>query len=251
MRYKRRRHLEGRFMRIGLTGRRPAIQALARTGLASLGVVLALGLAACTTVEGTNALTDVGTFEREVMSSTARGVGLIPGEAPKEDLTTARAPLVLPASGQALPAPATATAVAQLPADSDTVQIDTTNLTEADIQRLRNAKVVDLRTLSGRPLTEQEARSLTARMQAANMSVSTNSDRPLYLPPDEYFARVGDAELVCSTPGGEIVAINDARCPESVRKAIRAQRAAATPSLSSSSSSDSGVRLTKSDIGQQ
>ncbi len=236
-------------MRIGLTGRQTAIQALARTSLASLGVILALGLAACTTVEGTNALTDVGTFEREVMSSTARGVGLIPGEAPKEDLTAARAPLVLPASGQALPAPSKATAVAQLPANSDTVRIDTTNLTEADIQRLRNAKVVDLRTLSGRPLTEQEARSLTARMQAANMSVSTNSNRPLYLPPDEYFTRVGDAELVCATPSGEVVALNDARCPDNVRKAIRAQRAAATPNLSSSMSSNPGVGLTKKEIG--
>ena len=238
-------------MRIGLTGQQSALGAVTRAGLASLGLVLTLALGACTTVEGTNALTDFGTFEREVMMTTARGVGLVPGETPKEDITNARAPLVLPASGQSLPAPVSQTAVAQLPTDSDSVQIDTTNLTEADIQRLRNAKVVDLRTLSGRPLTEQEARSLTARMQAANMSVSTNSDRPLYLPPDEYFARVGDAELVCSTPGGEIVAINDARCPESVRKAIRAQRAAATPSLSSSSSSDSGVRLTKSDIGQQ
>lgn len=229
-------------MRIGLTGQQAARKALTRTGLASLGLVLALALGACTTVEGTNALTDVGTFEREVMSSTARGVGLIPGETPKEDLTAARAPLVLPASGQALPAPVQQTAAAQLPANSDTVRIDTSNLTEADIQRLRNAKVVDLRSLSGRPLTEQEARTLTARMRAANMDVSTTSNRPLYLPPDEYFTRVGNSDLVCSTPNGELVSLNDPKCPEAVRKAIRATY---TSPGSSNSTSGPGVGLTE------
>lgn len=232
-------------MRIGLTGQQAAHKALTRIGLASLGLVLALALGACTTVEGTNALTDMGTFEREVMSSTARGVGLIPGEAPKADLTSARAPLVLPASGQALPAPIQQTAAAQLPANSDTVRIDTTNLTAADIQRLRNAKVVDLRSTAGRPLTEQETRTLVARMQRANMDVTTISgQRPLYMPPDEYFTRVGDAELVCSTPGGEIVPINDARCPESVRKAIAATRRT-VPSITPSMSSAPGVGLTE------
>lgn len=215
-------------MLIGLTGQQTA----RRAGLASLGLVLALALAACTTVEGTNALTDVGTFEREVMSSTARGLGLIPGEAPKEDLTMARAPLVLPQSGQALPAPAAEVALAQLPANSDTVQIDTSNLTEADIQRLRNAKVVDLRSLSGRPLTEAEARALTARMQAANMSVTVNGKRPLYLPPEEYFTRVGNAELVCAVGNGEVVSINDPKCPEAVRRALRTQAPAAMQSTS-------------------
>src|SRR6218665_229286 len=144
MRYKRRRHIEGCFMRSGLTGQHSALGALTRTGLASLGLVLTLALAACTTVEGTNALTDFGTFEREVMTTTARGVGLLPSETPKEDITNARAPLVLPASGQALPTPAPEAAAAQLPANSDSVQIDTSNLTEADLARLRNAKVVDL-----------------------------------------------------------------------------------------------------------
>jgi hypothetical protein len=243
MRYKRRRHLEGRFMRIGLTGQHPALRAVTRTSLASLGLLLAVALSACTTVEGNNALTDFGTFEREVMMTTARGVGLVPGETPKEDLTTARAPLVLPASGQAAPAPAPESSVAQLPVNSDSVQIDTTNLTEADLARLRNAKVVDLRSVAGRPLTEQETRTLVARMQAANMDVSTNNGkRPLYLPPEEYFTRVGDAELVCAVGNGEVVAINDPKCPESVRKAIRA--AYATPT-SSSSSSGPGVGLTE------
>ncbi|WP_316359032.1 hypothetical protein [Devosia sp.] len=229
-------------MRIGLTGQHSALGAVTRTGLASLGLLLAVTLSACTTVEGTNALTDFGTFEREVMMTTARGVGLVPGETPKEDLTTARAPLVLPASGQALPAPAPKATVAQLPADSDTVRVDTTNLTEADLTRLRNAKVVDLRSVAGRPLTEQETRTLVARMQAANMDVSTsNGKRPLYLPPEEYFTRVGDAELVCAVGNGELVSINDPKCPESVRKAIRAQYTAPT---STGISSGPGVGLT-------
>ena len=233
-------------MRIGLTGQHSALGAVTRTGLTSLGLLLAVALSACTTVEGTNALTDFGTFEREVMMTTARGVGLVPGETPKEDLTAARAPLVLPASGQALPAPAPKATVAQLPADSDTVRVDTTNLTEADMTRLRNAKVVDLRSVAGRPLTEQETRTLVARMQAANMDVSTNNGkRPLYLPPEEYFTRVGDAELVCAVGNGELVSINDPKCPESVRKAIRAAYAA--PS-STPSSSGPGVGLTEKEI---
>ena len=232
-------------MRIGLTGQQSALGAVTRAGLASLGLVLTLALGACTTVEGTNALTDFGTFEREVMMTTARGVGLVPGETPKEDITTARAPLVLPASGQSLPAPVSQTAVAQLPTDSDSVQIDTTNLTEADLMRLRNAKVVDLRSVSGRPLTEQETRTLVARMRAANADVTTvNGKRPLYLPPEEYFMRVGDAELVCSTPNGELVSINDPKCPEEVRKAIRATY---TGPGGSNSGSGPGVELTESE----
>ena len=231
-------------MASGLTGRQSALEGFFQAGKIATGLVLALALAACTTVEGTNALTDVGTFEREVMSSTARGVGLIPGEAPKEDLTKPRAPLVLPASGQTLPAPSRQATVAQLPVDSDTVQIDTTGLSEADVQRLRNAKVVDLNSVAGRPLTEQETRALMARMQAHNADVTAvNGKRPLYLPPEEYFVRVGSADLVCSTPSGELVSINDPKCPEAVRKAIRATYVAPT----ASGSSGPGVGLTKSE----
>ena len=233
-------------MRIGLTGQQTALGAASRAGLAALSLVLVLALGACTTVEGTNAMTDVGTFEREVMNTTAAGLGLIPGEKPKEDLTQARAPLVLPASGQALPPPTQVAAATQLPVNSDTVQIDTTNLTEADIQRLRNAKVVDLRSLAGRPLTEAEARQLTARMQAANMSVTVNGKRPLYLPPEEYFTRVGDAELVCAVGNGEVVSINDPKCPDAVRRALRAQ-SITTPTSSGTLSSGPTLGLTDSE----
>ncbi|SFV36431.1 hypothetical protein SAMN05216456_2476 [Devosia crocina] len=210
-------------MHIGLTGREGRISAAARAGLAGLALMATLALGACTTVEGTNALTDFGTFEREVMNDTARGVGLIPGNAPKEDLTAARAPLVLPRNGNNLPAPSAQVAAAQLPADSSTVRIDTSNLSEADLQRLRSARVVDLRSLSGRPLTPEEARALTARMSSAGMQVSSAASRPLYLPPGEYFTRVGDANLVCRAPNGELVPISDARCPDEVRRALRSQ----------------------------
>lgn len=206
----------------GLTGQQTALSAVARAGLAALGLLMAIGLSACTTVEGTNAMTDFGTFEREVMMTTARGVGLVPGEAGKDEPTSARAPLVLPKGNTALPPPSTSLA-SQLPANSDTVRIDTANLSEADIQRLRNARVVDLRSLSGRPLTEAEARQLTARMQAGNMAVSTSTNRPLYLPPDEYFTRVGSAELVCLNANNQLVSLNDPSCPDEVRRALRPQ----------------------------
>ncbi|WP_046144401.1 hypothetical protein [Devosia soli] len=214
-------------MRIGLTGQQGRISAVARAGLAGLALAATLALGACTTVEGTNALTDVGTFEREVLNTTARGVGLIPGEAAKEEPTQARAPLVLPRDGS-LPAPTTQVVSAQLPVNSNTVQVDTSKLSEADLARLRSAKVVDLRSLSGRPLTAEEARALTARMSAAGMQVTAATGRPLYLPPDEYFTRVGDANLICRTPAGEFVPLNDQRCPEQVRKALRSNGPGAT-----------------------
>ena len=53
------------------------------------------------------------------------------------------------------------------------------------------------------------------------MQVTGAAGRPLYLPPDEYFTRVGDANLVCRAANGELVPLNDARCPEEVRRALR------------------------------
>ena len=83
-------------MAFDVTGRR----------LASVAALLLVagGLSACTTTEGTNAFTDFATFEREVMTSTAQGVGLVP-KAEKPDPTNPRGPLVLPKKGTALPAP--------------------------------------------------------------------------------------------------------------------------------------------------
>jgi len=218
-------------MRIGLTGQVSALSTAARAGLAALGLVATLALGACTTVEGTNAMGDFGTFEREVLNTTARGVGLIPGDAPKQDLTAARAPLVLPRDQAALPAPNAQASAAQLPVDSSNVQIDTANLTAADIENLRNARVVDLRSLSGRPLTETEITQMTARMRAANIAVSGTNTRPLYLPPAEYFTRVGDAQLVCRAANGDLVSLRDQRCPPDVRRALES----ASPGPSGSS----------------
>ncbi|QQR38226.1 hypothetical protein [Devosia rhizoryzae] len=220
-----------------------ALSTAARSGLMALGLLATLALGACTTVEGNNAFTDFGTFEREVLNDTARGVGLIPGAAPKEDLTAARAPLVLPRGGtNALPAPTTQVAAASLPVNSDTVQIDTTGLSANDIEIMRRARVVDMRTLGGRPLTETEARQLTAQMQRANMPVTANSQRPLYLPPAEYFTQVGDAQLVCRSASGEFVSLRDERCPADVRAAIqRGSGTALQPSNSISSGAGAGL----------
>lgn len=203
-------------MRNDLTGRSSAIAAATRAGLLSLALVAGLALSACTTTEGTNAMTDFGTFEREVMTETLVGLGGIPRDQ-KEEPKSARAPLVLPKDTRSLPAPTTESKVAQLPEDSDKVQIDASGLSEADLSRLRNAKVVDLRTLSGRPLTDKEAQILTARMTAAQLKPGA---RPLYLPPEEYFTTVSGTDLVCATKSGELVPLDSKECPEEIRKAM-------------------------------
>lgn len=216
MGYKaRRKGIKGRFMRSFSKGRRSAFSAVTRTMLVSFGLVAGLALSACTTTEGTNALTDFTTFEREVMTSTLAGVGMIEREE-KEETNQRRAPLVLPKKGAPLPAPQEAR-VAALPEDSDSVQIDTTGLSEEDLKRLRNARVVDLRTMSGRPLTEAETRQLTARMTAARLQ---SGPRPLYLPPEEYFTRIEGQDLVCMTKTGELVPINHNDCPYEIKSAI-------------------------------
>ncbi|KKB08721.1 hypothetical protein VE26_01160 [Devosia chinhatensis] len=225
-----------------MTGHTTALSTAYRAALAALGLLAVLALGACTTVEGTNAMGDFRTFEREVLNTTARGVGLIPGEEPKEDLTAARAPLVLPRNQAALPTPTTQAASAQLPVDSSRVQLDTANLSAADIENLRNARVVDLRSLSGRPLTEAEINQMTARMRASNMQVTGNASRPLYLPPAEYFTRVGDAQLVCRASNGDLVSLRDDRCPAEVRRALQSSG----PSGSATTATP-GARLTDRD----
>ena len=205
-------------MRSDSTGRRPAVLAVTRAGLLSAAILLGLGVSACTTTEGTSAMTDFGTFEREVMTSTLQGLGVIERQE-KEESNQRRAPLVLPKETASLPAPADGTKTDLLPADSNNVQIDTTGLSEEDLKRLRNARVVDLRTLSGRPLTDIEAKQLTARMTAAQLK---SGPRPLYLPPDEYFTVVGGQDLVCLAKNGDLVPLTDKACPEEIRKALQA-----------------------------
>lgn len=191
---------------------------LKRCAFAATALLMAIGLGACTTVEGTNALVDASTFEREVATETLQGLGLI-GRESKPTIETPRAPLVLPKDSNALPAPRTANNEL-LPEDSDTVQIDVSNISEEDLRRLRNARVVDLRSKGGRPLTEIETRQLTARMTAAQLTPSRGS-RPLYLPPDEYFTTVGGLDLICLAANGDLVPLDDPSCPPEIRAALQ------------------------------
>ncbi len=187
---------------------------------AIIAIFLLVSLGACVTSEGTNALVDFSTFEREVATDTLKGLGMIERET-KEVIKTPRAPLALPKNSDQLPAPKTANADL-LPQDSDKVQIDASGLTDEDIARLRNARVVDLRTIGGRPLTEAESRKLIARMKAARVSLSQNVVRPLYLPPDEYFTSVGGVDLICLAENGDLVPLDDPRCPPAIRAALLA-----------------------------
>lgn len=188
-------------------------------GIASVALVAGVGLGACTTVEGTNALSDIGTFEREVAINTLEGLGIVPQKT-KEPIKTPRAPLVLPKDGQSLPTPQEQKLASLLPEDSDKVQIDASNLTEEEIKRLRNARVVDLTTQSGRPLTEAETRKLTARMTAERIKAG-KTKRPLYLPPEHYYTvTTSGQDLVCLAANGDLVKLDDPTCPPEIRAAL-------------------------------
>lgn len=204
----------------GLTGQRPVSSAVTRSGLLVAGLVLSLGLGACTTTEGTNALTDIATFEREVAIETMQGMGMMEREQKNEDLSP-RGPLVMPKTA-ALPPPQQGSQnAALLPEDSSKVRIDASGLSQDDISRLRNARVVDNYTLDGRPLTEEETRKLTARMTAARRA---SGPRPLYMPPVEYFTTVKGQDTVCLAQNGDLVPLNDPSCPPEIRRALTAQR---------------------------
>ena len=196
-------------MAFELTGRRTVSMAAI--------LLVAAGLSACTTTEGTNAFTDIATFEREVMTSTAQGVGLVPKEV-KPDPTNPRGPLVMPKSGQALPAPTEDTSVvAMLPEDSDSVKIDSTGLTDADLARAKRTKVVTVSTPDGRPLTAEELRSLTSRMKEYRLT----QKRSIYTPPEQYFSvTANQQDLVCLAANGDLVSVNDPVCPPEIRKAL-------------------------------
>jgi hypothetical protein len=182
-------------------------------------LLVAVGLGACTTTEGTNAFTDFQTFDDEVLGATAQGLGLVPREE-KEEPTNPRAPLVLPKDGAGLPAPTTDTTAAALPVDSDTVKLDTTGLSQADIARLKRVRIVDPVTLGGRPLTAEELRQLTSKMQAAKIK----AERSIFLPPERYYSTVADGEdLVCLAPSGDLVSVSDPACPPEIRQALLKQ----------------------------
>ena len=187
-----------------------------RLGAVALLLLVAGGLSACTTTEGTNAFTDIATFEREVMTSTAQGVGLVP-KTEKPDPTNPRGPLVLPKSGQALPAPTEDTVTAMLPEDSSTVKVDASGLTDAELARAKRTKVVSLTTPDGRPLTQSELQALTARMKEFRVS----KQRSIYTPPEQYFSvNASTQDLVCLAANGDLVSVNDPACPPEIRKAL-------------------------------
>ena len=212
---------KGSLMLHKVSGSRPAIKAVSRAGLLSLALILPAVLAGCTTTEGTNAFSDVATFERDVAIDTMQGMGMMDREKKDENIQP-RGPLVLPKDAN-LPAPIdekSNTAEALLPTDTNNAQIDARNLSEDDIKRLRNARVVDLRTLDGRPLTDVEVKQLTGRFQGARVN---GGPRPLYLPPEEYFTTVKGQDTVCLAANGELVPLNDKACPPEIRKALAAQ----------------------------
>lgn len=185
-------------------------------------------LSACTTIEGTNAFSDGETFEREVMSETLKGIGLLPRES-KEDVKNQRADLVLPKSSDVLPIPTKSSAIAQLPEDSDKVLLDASKLTPAEIQLLRGARVVDLKNLStnGRAFTPAEMAEVSRRFreQREKYAAEKNkgANRPLYLPPERYFTKVGGTELICLTDDGDLVPLDSPLCPEEIRAALQGQ----------------------------
>jgi hypothetical protein len=183
--------------------------------LALVALVAALGLSACTTIEGTNAMTDPATFEREVMRTTLAGVGVIDSQQ-KEFVPVERGPLVVPASGSTPPAPQPAAQVAAIPEDSSRVQLDASGLTTADLERLRGGRVIDANSVAGRPLTDGETRQLAARMQAYRAAQGMQQ-RSIYMPPEQYFQRVGGQDLICLAANGNLVPVTDPSCPPEVR----------------------------------
>jgi hypothetical protein len=195
-----------------------AFDSIGRRSAALAAILLvSVGLSACTTTEGTNAFTDFGTFEREVMTSTAQGVGLVPKEV-KPDPTNPRGPLVLPKDTANLPPPQkTDTEVALLPTDSDKADINTAGLSPADVDRAKHARVVDLNTPDGRPLTAAELKQLTSKMK----SFSFAKKRSIFVPPEQYFTVTANHEnLVCLAADGTLVAVNDPACPIAIRNAL-------------------------------
>ena len=207
-------------MSSGNIGQRMASPAGIMKLLVLLSPLLLPALAGCTTAEGTNAFATPATFEREVMTSTLQGLDIVPKDEKKPTEQT-RAPLVIPKQTAQLPPPTNGNAASVLPQDSDSPQINTAGLSQADLDKLRNARVVDLNSMAGRPLTDAERKQLTARMQAANMQVSSNGNRALTLPPTSYFTNYKGKDAICLAKDGTLVSLTDPKCPDEIKKALR------------------------------
>jgi hypothetical protein len=136
----------------------------------------------------------------------------------KPDPTDLRAPLVLPKDTRDLPPPQTANAdVAALPVDNTKPNIDTAGMSQADIERARHARVVDINTPDGRPLTAAELKTLTAKMKSFTLS----SKRSIFTPPEQYFSLDNNQQdLVCLSKTGDLVSVNDPSCPVEIRNAL-------------------------------
>ena len=210
-------------MTIDMTGRRPRFWL-------SVKPLALLSLACCCRrfpparpPKAPTRLPTPATFEREVMTSTLQGLDLVPQGRPRSPTTRPRGPLVMPkADGAAAAADQATTDTAMLPADSNNPQIDTAGLSEADIDSAcaTPASSTSARS-SGRPLTDAERKQLTARMQAANMQVSADGNRPLTLPPVYYFTDYKGKARGLPGRGRHLVSVNDPKCPDEIRKALR------------------------------
>ncbi len=82
-------------------------------------------------------------------------------------------------------------------------------------------------------------------MAAANINVSSTADRPLTLPPVEYFSDYNGKDTICRAEDGTLVSLKDPKCPQQIRDAMRRQGPAAT-SVDTSINSDM-TTLTKPD----
>jgi hypothetical protein len=130
---------------------------------------------------------------------------------------------VLPKQTAELPPPTSNNPVAAaLPADSIDPKISTAGLTQADLARLRDARVIDLTSLNGRPLTDKERHQLAAQIAAADVAANPDS-RPLTLPPASYFTSYKGVNSVCKAADGTLVSLSDPRCPEKIQHALRRQ----------------------------
>lgn len=179
--------------------------------------------AACTTVEGGNAFVDQETFGREVIDATAIGLGLKAPEY-KDVPANERAPLVLPKQG--ITSAPSEGRVGELPEDSDTVIIDPEKVTPQMVRRIRQARVVDGLDLSdGRPLTPAEMKFISERVKAARLDFQQNREVSLFEPPKSYFTSLGGKDLVCLAADGDLVLLDDPRCPPEIQAALKKVRA--------------------------
>lgn len=189
-----------------------------RIACAAVSVSILALSAACTTVEGGNAFVDTETFSREVIDSTVIGLGLkerVYKEVPKNQ----NAPLVLPQAGT-VSAPGEGR-IAELPEDSDGVVIDPNKVSPEMVRRIRKARVVDsINVTTGRPLTPQEIKLISERIGAARLKFQKNRQFSLFEPPSGYFTSRGGSDLVCLAPDGDLVLLDDVKCPPEIRLAL-------------------------------